>query len=275
MFCNARNVETQKAKMEKCIREIKDWSTSNLLKLNDSKTEFLVVGSVYARSVPEIESVQVGGVSVDAVESARNIGMVMDKGLTMKQHIASVCKAAYAQLRNIALIRRYITQEATATLIQSLVISRLDSMNSLLYGMPDTELNKLQRIQNHAAKVVMCRKKKDHVTPLLMSLHWLKVPYRIEYKLMLLTYKCLNGKGPEYLAKLLKPYLPQRQLRSSNQGLLLESKARLKNYGQRAFSVAAPRLWNKLPLDIRNSGSVEVFKSKLKTFLFRRCYLDV
>ena len=272
VFCDAKNAEAQKSRLEQCIHDIKDWSASNLLKLNDSKTEFLVVGSAYAKSVPDIKSIQVGEVAVEAGESARNIGMVMDERLTMKEHIHSVCKAAYAQLRNIALIRRHITQNAAATLIQSLVISRLDNMNSLLYGLPDSELNKLQRIQNHAAKVVLMKKKSDHVTPLLMSLHWLRIPFRIEYKLLLLTYKCLNGKAPEYLASLLGPYKPQRQLRSCDQDLLAEKRARLKTYGMRAFSVAAPKLWNKLPLDVRNSGSVGTFKSKLKTHLFKKCY---
>ena len=272
VFCDINNVESQKSKLEQCIREIKDWSTSNLLKLNDSKTEFMVVGSRHARSVPDVQSLEVGEVTVEAVNTARNIGVIMDGGLTMKDHVNAVCKSAYAQLRNIALVRRFITKEAAATLIQSLVISRLDSMNSLLYGLPDSELYKLQRIQNHAAKVVLQKKKCDHVTPLLESLHWLKIPFRIEYKLLLLTYKCLNGKAPTYLASQLNSYVPMRQLRSGDMELLVEKRARLKTYGERSFSIAAPKLWNKLPLDVRQSGSVDLFKSKLKTFLFKKCY---
>ena len=274
MFCDKDSVAAQKSKLEQCIRDIKDWSTCNLLKLNDSKTEFMVVGSRYARSVPDIHSLAVGEIMVEAVDSARNIGAVMDSSLTMKDHISAVCKSAYVQLRNIALIRRNITQEAAATLIQALVISRLDSMNSLLYGLPDTDLYKLQRIQNHAAKVILQKKKHDHVTPLLESLHWLKIPFRIEYKLLLITYKCLHGRAPDYLASRLHPYVPKRQLRSGDQELLVEKRARLESYGERSFSIAAPKLWNKLPLVIRKSGSVDIFKSKLKTYLFRKCYMN-
>ena len=209
---------------------------------------------------------------MNAVDSARNIGVVMDSTLSMVQHVSAVCKSAYAHLRNIAKFRRYLTQDATATLVHSLVTSRLDNMNSLLYGLPDTQLNKLQRIQNHASKVIMKKKKHDHVTPILQSLHWLKIPYRIEYKLLLLTYKCLHGKAPEYLAAKLEKYVPGRALRSGDQDLLVERRAKLKSYGERSFSVAAPKLWNKLPHDLRSSGSVYIFKAKLKTFLFKKCY---
>ena len=121
--------------------------------------------------------------------------MQKDIELTMKDHIKAVCKSAYTQLRNIALIRRYVTQEAAATRIQSLVNSRLDSLNSLLYGMPDSELFKMQRIQNYAAKVVLRKKKSDHVTSLLKSLHWLKIPYRIEYT----TSPCLPSLTTRYI----------------------------------------------------------------------------
>ena len=163
-----------------------------------------------------MQSLKVGEVTVEAVDFARNIGVIMDGGLTMKDHINAVCKSAYAQLQNVDLVRRFITKEAAATLIQSLVISRLDSLNSLLYGLHNAELYKLQRFQNHAAKVVLQRKKSDHVTPLLKSLHWLKVPYRIEYKILLITYKCLNGKAPAYLTSQLDTYVPLRQLRSGD-----------------------------------------------------------
>ena len=169
-------------------------------------------------------------------------------------------------------IRKYLTKEATATLMHSLVISRLDNMNSLLFGLPDTQIKKLQRIQNHAAKIIERKKKSDHVTPILQSLHWLKVPFRIEYKIILIVFKCLHGKAPAYLADRIQRYEPCRRLRSSDKNLLVEKRANLKAYGDRSFSVVAPQLWNKLPQDLRSCDSLEQFKRSLKTYLFKQCF---
>ena len=267
--CTDSNVDRQRAKLEQCIEEIREWSTSNKLRLNDSKTEFLVVGSRYAKKKPDIDSLSVGEENVPAVTSARNIGVQMDCHLTLESHVNNVCKASYAQLRGIALIRKHLTQDAAATLVNSLITSRLDSMNSLLIGLPDILISKLQRIQNHAAKVVAKKNKHDHVTPILQALHWLPVESRIEYKVLLITHKCLQGKAPEYLSSRLHKYKPGR---SGDMHLLVQPRSSQKSYGDRAFSVMAPRLWNKLPLGLRMCDSLDTFKKDLKTFLFRRCF---
>ena len=222
--------------------------------------------------MPDIPSISVGEDAVLAVPSVRNIEVLMDHHLTMQDHITSVWKASYMHLRSIARIRKFLTQDATATLINSLVTSRIDNLNSLLVGLPDTVVGKLQKVQNNAAKIVVRKKKSDHVTPILTSLHWLPVQFRIEYKLNLLTFKCLNGLAPEYLATKLRYYKPSRLLRSVDQSLLVEPRANQKTYGDRSFSVAAPRLWNRLPLDLRQCTCVHAFKKNLKTVLFRRAF---
>jgi len=272
VVCDLNDANDCKDRLERCIEEVRSWSTSNMLKLNDSKTEFLVVGSKHSRVNLDISSISIGDATVPAVTSARNIGAVMDNKLTMADHVSSVCKSAYAHLRNIAQIRRYLTQDATATLIHSLVTSRLDNLNSLLFGLPDNVTAKLQRIQNHAAKVVVRKNKYDHVTPIMQSLHWLPVLYRIEYKILLITHKCLHGIAPEYLASRLQKYVPGRALRSADQYLLVERRANLRSYGDRSFSVAAPKLWNNLPLDLRKCDSLISFKAQLKTFLFKKAF---
>lgn len=110
----------------------------------------------------------------------------------------------------------------------------------------------------------------DHVTPVLRSLHWLPVSARIDFKILLLVFKVLNGLGPLYLCELLEPYIPNRNLRSSRKKLLMVPKCNLKTYGYRAFSHRAPTLWNALPDDIRQVDHIQTFKSKLKTHLFRQ-----
>ncbi|KAK7094350.1 hypothetical protein V1264_005925 [Littorina saxatilis] len=118
----------------------------------------------------------------------------------MKQHISSVSRTCYFQLRRIATIRKYLTTDATAKLVTSTILSRLDYCNSLLAGLPSSSISRLQRIQNSSARLVLRKKKRDHITPLLNQLHWLPVPARITYKINTLTYKCLHGLAPAYLS---------------------------------------------------------------------------
>ena len=245
---------------------------SPLLKLNDSKTEFLVIGSKFARTKPEVNTIVIGDESIEVASSARNIGVMMDSNLTMADHISNICKSSYLNLRNISQIRRYLTQDATATLIHSLVTSRLDNLNALLFGLPDYMITKLQKIQNHAAKLVVKKKKYDHVTPILQSLHWLPIKFRIQYKILLITHKCLHGLAPEYLSSRVKRHVPGRSLRSCVDLHLLVEKKAPQSYGKRAFSFAAPTLWNELPLDLRKCENLHAFKSKVKTHLFRKAF---
>ena len=154
-----------------------------------------------------------------------------------------------------------------------MVISRLDYCNAILYGVPSSLLGKLQRLQNHAARVITCTRKYDHITPVLKSLHWLPIEQRIVFKILLLTFKSLQGLAPPYLRELLHPYVPVRNLRSSDQNLLVVPPFRMASFGGRAFSNVSPRLWKNLPLAIRNCTSVPTFKRNLKTHLFRQAYL--
>ena len=124
-------------------------------------------------------------------------------------------------------------------------------------------------MQNCAAWLVTRTRGSEHITPVLRRLHWLSVRQRITYKILLLTYKALNGMAPKYMADLLRSYSPTRQLRSSSKNLLVIPKSNLKFYGDISFQVAAPRLWNSLTDDIRSIQNLDVFKNKIKTLLFR------
>ena len=183
-------------------------------------------------------------------------------------HVTATCKSAFYHLRNIYKIRRFLTPETTESIIHAFVTSRIDYCNSLLYGLPKCVLKKLQYVQNSAARLIYLSKKFDHVTPLLISLHWLPIEQRINFKILLITYKALNGKAPKYISDLLSPYSPGRNLRSANQKLLCKASYNLKTYGARSFSCAAPLLWNSIPYDLRNSSAIDTFKRKLKTWLF-------
>ena len=185
----------------------------------------------------------------------------------MMPHIS--CRAAYQQIRNIRRIRRYLTPEAFKTLVHSTVTSHLDYGNALLYGLPESVICKLQRVQNTAASLITKTPRNSHITPVLRSLHWLPVSSRIEFKILLYTYKALNSKAPHYLSDLLVLDQSTSNLRSHSAYRLKEPRTYKQRYGDRAFAKAAPHLWNKLPLDIKKSPSVDAFKNKLKTHMFK------
>ena len=262
-----------RARLKLCISEIREWMYQNCLKLNDDKTEFLIIGRPHIlHRINGLDSIDIGESIVPAVESARSIGCVIDSKLSMQAQLNSVCRACYISLRQIGQIRRYLTQDATATTVNALVTSKLDNLNCLLYGIPDYLLKRLQLIQNNRARLVTRTRKYESITPVLMKLHWLPVKFRIRYKMMLLCFKVLNGEAPKYLTAMLIPYKPSRTLRSATKSLLVEPTSRLKQFGERAFSVAGPKLWNALPDSVKSCGSTDAFKRALKTHLFREAY---
>ena len=179
-----------------------------------------------------------------------------------------MCRSCYKSLRDIGKIRRYLSEEATKQLIQAFITSKLDCNNALLYKLPKTLLSKLQLLQNNAARVIAQRRKFEPIEHVRKDLHWLPIEYRIQYKINLLTFKCLHNIAPSYLADLLDMYEPARSLRSSEKNLLKEKKTRTLT-GDRAFCSCAPVLWNKLPQHLRLIDDLGNFKIQLKTHLFR------
>ena len=147
-----------------------------------------------------------------------------------------------------------------------------DNGNATLYGLPDSQYHRLQRMLNIAARILTLTPSFHHITPIMKSLHWLPVEKRIIYKITLLTFKALHGLAPKYISELIKPYPTPRELRSADANLLDIPPTRTKTYGDRAFCHAAPVLWNKLPDDLRKINKLDSFKQHLKTLLFKSTY---
>ena len=257
--------------IEQCIIDVKNWMTANKLKLNDSKTEALLVGSKYRPNLPV--SLSVSETSVSFVPSARNLGVMFDSSVAMKNQVRKVCQTSYLEIRRIGSIRHFLTLQATKTLVTSMILSRLDYCNSLLTGLPHNLTESLQKVQNCAARLIFRSRKTDHVTPLFMKLHWLPVSFRIEYKLSVLCYLIIRSFAPEYLSDLTQLYVPSRSLRSSaDERIFKVPLTKRKFQGQRAFSFAGPVTWNSLPHDLRHAETLSDFKCRLKTYMFSKAF---
>ena len=270
------NISSVSSKLENCINDVKTWMVSNKLKLNGDKTELLVTGTKhFLGKLDTPPKLNIDESEVQRSECVRNLGVFMDPTLSMRNHISTVCQSANYELRKIASIRKYLTFAAVVQLVSSLVLSRLDYCNALFVGLPDTQLDRLQNVQNNAARMIFRRSKRHHITPLLMKLHWLPVKYRVEYKIATLAFRKFENTLPVYLADLLNEEVRERVTRTSSEKRLTPPPlSRNKTTDKRAFSIAAPDIWNSLPSSLRDSRTLEGFKRALKTHLFQRAFRE-
>ena len=206
--------------------------------------------------------------------SVRNLGLILDNTLGMEKQVNSICKSFYYGIRNTGLIHKYINDETYKTLVQSLIISRLDYGNALLYNIPLSLTNCLQRVHNCAVRLVTGTHNREHRTPVLFQLHWLPVRFRSLYKIMFLTFKVLNGTAPVYLSDLIEKYILVGMLRSESYSLLRVPRSHTEMYRKRPFRASAPRLWNELPNNIKHATNKDIFCKVLKTHLFKLAYLE-
>ena len=168
------------------------------LRLNDSKTEFLIIGTKQQLSKISSYHLTIGSATVPPVNSARNLGTWIDTSLALQDHINKACRAAYFHIYNIRHIRNFQTKDATQILVHALVISRIDYCNGLLYGLPVVTVAKFQRLQNSAARLISLTSRFHHITPVMKSPPWLPVKYRILFKVAILTFKISNRLSPDY-----------------------------------------------------------------------------
>jgi len=262
-------------RVQACVKEIKEWMEVNKLKLNEDKTEYLIMVAPWLRDKIAVPKLLVGEEEIIANTHAKNLGVIFDQCMNMERHINNICRSARFHLRNIGSIRNVLSAESLVTLVHAFITSRLDNGNALLFGVNKKHIQKLQHIQNIAARLVTGTRKQEHITPVLRKLHWLPVEQRIQYKVLLITYKCLNDLAPVYLSELIFKHQPSRNLRSKNRNLLIVPRYNLETYGKSAFSYAGPHLWNSLPENLRNhmndsanNVKIDGFKKNLKTYLF-------
>jgi len=212
------------------------------------------------------------GCRLSATELFRSPPAVSTEQNTAPSH---VCTVPASYLRSVSQqLGRDVTAKLVSAFVCACVLSRLDCCNAVLTGLPVSTLAPLQRVLSATARVVVGLGPRDHVTPSLCQLHWLPIPARIDYKLCLLVHKSFVGQVPDYITELLTPAASDpslSSLRSSSSSNLIVRRARRK-IGDRAFAVAAPRVWNRLPTELKIMRSTPAFKRHLKTYLFSFVY---
>ncbi len=192
-------------------------------------------------------------------------------------HVCMVVSRGFAALRQLRQLRRYVSDECFKSLVVTLIHSRLDYGSFILVGLPAYRQRILQSVLNAAARMIYHLRRHDHISDALATLHWLRIPERVDYKVALTTYRALHGLSPPYLDVFMRvaDIAARRRLRSAASEQLLVTPHRLVGAGRRSFPVAGSILWNSLPADVQSSPSLPVFRSRLKTYLFRRSFPDI
>ena len=275
--------------LESTISSVHNWMSSNFLSLNPSKTEFLLIG--LPQQLAKLNSPTVSlpdCVTLSPVPSARNLGVIFDSNLSFSEHISAISKSCLYHIRDLKRLRSSIDQTTARTIATALIHSMLDYRNSLLLNLPSSYTNRLQLVLNSAARAVTRTPKFQHITPILKSLHWLKINQRIQYKVLSLTYKILLSNQPSYLRSLLSIQNSQSTRSSSVVTLIRPSNPSRLKITDRSFYYTAPALWNDLPVDFRIRSlpsstisttpvslfalSASQFLGKLKTYLFHHSF---
>lgn len=259
-----------------CFTDVNAWCASKRLQLNAGKTEVMWYGTAAAlRKRPAGSgSICAGTEVVEPVSVIRDLGVWIDSELSMRDHISRTTRACYLHLRRLRSIRTLLGRDVTVQLVCALVLSRLDYCNAIYAGLPAVTLAPLQRVLHAAARLVYELKPSDHVTTVLKDLHWLPIKQRVDYKLCVLVHNVSTGRAPLYMSDMLTacadvPSLAR--LRASSSGDYVVPRTKLK-FGERAFAVAAPLIWNKLPRELKATKCSTTFKRSLKTFLFKSAY---
>ena len=207
-----------------------------------------------------VASIKVGDCSIYLSNEVKDLGVTLDRHLTFKTHINNICSAS-SSIHQIGKIRNLLSRTTTERLIKNWILQQHSLRPTLLRAKEIT-----------AIRLTVRAKQSAHITTILKSLHWLPLKERINFRILLVTYKILHGFAPTYLNELLFNYTPHRLIRLSSLNLLSIPKTRTVTYGERSVSVIAPKLWNELPITIKQCSTVDSFKSRLKTFLFNRVY---
>ena len=246
-----------------CLDKITNYMNRFFLKINTEKTEFMLLHPKHLSKEVIVRGAFVDGNCIRFSSKVKNVGLWLDENLELSCHINKITAHCFKLLKDIGRVRNVLSDSNTESLVHSVITNRLDMFNSLFVNINKSLINKMQKVQNAAARLVKKMPKRHSVANTLHQLHWLPIESRVTFKILLITHKVVYGKSPANLIVSFKGHNCRAQ-----DFLLLKPTKALTNYGKRRFSWVAPRLWNALPLDYRCIENLESFKSKIKTMLF-------
>ena len=248
-----------------CFNQIQLWMKQHFLQLNPGKTEIIVFGSPSTLEGINIKGIFLENSCIRFQPVVRNLGILLDEHLTFVPQVKMLKMSCFNKLRNISKMRKFLSTKQLIILTNAVILLALDYCNALYYGCPhNTIISHLQTVQNRACRVIFGLKKRESVADHLKKLHWLKVPERIEFKVLLLVFKGLNGQAPPYISSLLQLNNTSER---HNQNLLIPT-----SVPPRCFSYAGPKLWHGLPNELKELSDINLFKKRLKTFLFTKSH---
>ena len=274
-YLSLGDVQNTEERLSAIMVDIGRWMNYKQLKLNESKTECMVIGRHFGVNRYDVRYLQVNGQVMSVSTSVKDLGVLLDTNLSFKTQLQHTVRMANYHMKNLSFVRKYLDEDQMLMLIHNHVISKLDYCNSLYHGVPNYLLRKLQLVMNRAARlVVKGLSRRDRITPTLIDLHWLPIRARIEFKRCVIVYQALKSGRPRYIRELLTDFHVDANvtLRHSAEEYRLEEPRFHTETGRKAFSRNAPRLYNSLPLSIKQADNVAIFKKRLKTFLFSQCY---
>ena len=277
-FCPPSGVSVLLPQITTCVCAVADWMQANRLQLNCDKTDFLWLTTSRSQHRLPASGLTIGSTSVLPATTVRDLGVFIDADLSMRSHVQRTVSTCFFSLRRLRSILGHVPLTVFQSLVTALVLSRLDYCNSVLVGLPASLIQRLQSVQNAAARLIYGIRRSEHITDALISLHWLRVPERIAFKVAVLTYRALHGTAPPYLTSqftAVADVSTRRRLRSSSTDQLVVPSYRLSTVGARAFPIAGACIWNGLPVDVTSAPSLHVFRQRLKTVLFRRSFENI
>ena len=258
---------------------ISNWMSSNRLRLNASKTQFIWLGNGQQLKKIDPQAISADFPNFVFSTSVRNLGVVLDQELTFSEHLNLLCRACFFQLRQLRVISRSLSPNAALTVVHAFVCSRIDYCSTIYAGLPLGRIAQVERVLRAAARLVGGFSKFDHISHYMRDvLHWLPVSQRIQFRISVWVWRCQLGSAPAYLREFCRPtsgLATRRNLRSASRGELAVPFARTSKMQLRAFSVVGPTIWNNLPSDLRvllAGDSAYTFYKNLKTVLYRRSW---
>jgi hypothetical protein len=260
--CPINELPLALTRLHNCIKAVIQWLQSSLLTVNQSKFQFMILGSpAIIKKVPRSD-LTVDGVKIPANTVVRDLGIWLDPSLTFTNHVSKVRSKSFMALRIVNRLRKHLNKSLYHMLLHSLVISNIDFGSSLLYGISKKESQRLQNILNSCFRCLHKTGRLTNISEHLKSHRWLSIDQRIHLRLALIMFNIIHHGKPQYLAALIneRRIAGDFTLRSSSQNLLQVQFCKTTT-ASRAFRICGPMVWNSLPLSVREITQVHLFRN--------------